>query len=246
MRIDRLVQGLFEESATAKHQLGDTYEWYGRLFMYKKAAEILAKGAQVVTKDAYYYTVDSVGAGNTVTEYSPFGGMVANQVVNIADAGAAVAENELAGMLLYTDSGSVTGGGQVAWIMGNTVGASGSAMKIYLFNALDTALDDTSDITVISEHVVEKSAVTTSVQPIIGVTNCAVTADYYFWAQKDGLGGPLVGEATTKHLSLTSGDDTEGTALMVDADALNAANIFGVGLATGVTDKRVPALLKCY
>jgi len=209
MRLERIAQSLFEQSSTAKHVLGDTYEWEGRIFRYSKAGEALSKGHILTPLATPTYTVDAV-ATNTAAEDSLYGRMAISQVVDVADAGATVAAGALAGMMLFVDDG--LGEGQAEWIIGNTAGASGSSMKIYLAAALTTALTaaGVSDITIYTDQVVEKAAITSANQIIVGVAPIAVTKDYYFWRQIYGMCFVLHGGTTAAGLHIRPGDNTEG------------------------------------
>ena len=217
MKADIQVHDFFTQSVTQKHPLGTTAEWLGKIFIYSKANEGLSAN-QILTPIATpTYAVDAV-ATNTATEDSVFGKMAISQVINITDAGATVAAGALAGMLVFVDDG--LGEGQAQWIIGNTAGASGSSMKIYLAAALGTALTGAgvSDITVYSEHVVEMAAITSKKQVVVGSPPIDVTSGYYFWRLRYGMGLCKHGATTAAGCKLIPGDDTEGQAVTAAAD----------------------------
>ena len=73
-----------------------------------------------------------------------------------------------------------------------------------------------SDIVIRHEPDAEKVAVTTLVTPVKGVAQATLASADYGWFLCRGIGGVLAGEVITINVSLTPGDDTEGTAEIGD------------------------------
>ena len=73
-----------------------------------------------------------------------------------------------------------------------------------------------SDIVIRHEPDAEKVAITTLVTPLKGVAQVTFASADYGWFLKKGIGGVLAGEVITINVSLTPGDDTEGTAEIGD------------------------------
>lgn len=220
-----VAQAWNEQSSTQKERLGQMACEEDRLFIYSKATEALSLGHIVVNLDPNghaTYSMDDV-ATNTSAE----GEYAISQVIT-ATAGADITKGALAGMPCFVDDG--LGEGQFARIRTNEAVASGSTFKIYLESALTTALTaaGNSDITIYPEHLVEKAAITSSLQVPVGVAPIAVTLNYYFWRQVTGICPVLLGEAGTQWLAFTAGDNTEGEGLEIDAgDTMDLASIGG-------------------
>ncbi|MDP3143016.1 MAG: hypothetical protein Q8N14_03595, partial [Candidatus Omnitrophota bacterium] len=103
-----------------------------------------------------------------------------------------------------------TGTGQVAKVKGNTA----DTLELYTDYALATALA-VADSGIAIRHApdAEKVAVTVEITPLRGVAQVAFASADYGWFLKRGIGGVLCGAAVTINYSITSGDDTEGTAI---------------------------------
>lgn len=248
MKTEIAVKDIFAESETQKHPLGTTFEWLSRKFIYSKADEALAAGDVLTPLATPTFAMDAVYT-NLTAQDSLLGKMAISQVVEIADAGATVMAGSLTGMMLYVDDG--LGEGQAEWIVGNTAGANGSAMKIYLRAALGTALTaaGVSDITIYSSDVVEKAAASSKLQVVLGVAPIAVTTKYYFWRQIRGLCRVLRGGTTTSAgWFLAPGDDTAGKAVVtVDSDDWGDASGFGVAITDAPADDTAClAFINCH
>lgn len=103
-----------------------------------------------------------------------------------------------------------TGTGQVGKIKGNTV----DTLELYTEYALATALA-VADSGIAIRHYpdAEKVPVTVEITPLKGVAQVSFASGDYGWFLKKGIGGVLCGAAVTINYSITSGDDTEGTAI---------------------------------
>jgi len=100
----------------------------------------------------------------------------------------------------------------VAKVKDNTA----TTLELYYDYALSTALAVAdSGIAIRHEPDAEKVAITVEITPLKGVAQVTFAASDYGWFLKRGIGGVTVGAgAATINYSLTSGDDTEGYAIV--------------------------------
>jgi len=101
-----------------------------------------------------------------------------------------------------------TGVGQAGRIAGNT----SDTLQLYPEFAFGTALSSSdSDITITSNYVVVKAAVTSKLQNAVGIAQIAMSASTYGWVLVKGEGVVLAGEALTPTgTDFVTGDDTTG------------------------------------
>ena len=171
----------------------------GRIWEYLKATEAISQ--YMVVSNPANTDVDTVSSSTNGS----------SQIVYITEASAGWTVADYEDHWLLVDDG--TGEGQLAKIKSNTA----DTLEIYVDYALGTAMAVAdSDIVIRHEPDAEKVAITTLVTPLKGVAQVAFASGDYGWFLKRGIGGVLAGEVITINVSLTSGDDTEGTAEIGD------------------------------
>jgi len=190
-------QDVLQTSDTAQATLGSNYQTPdGRVWVYVKASEAVAKGNVVVP-------VASVGV-DTVSSSANSAG----EIVFITEGSAGWTVGQFIDAWVLVDDG--TGAGQVAKVRRNTV----DTLELYPEWALDTALAvGDSDITIYRTGLVEKSAITDKTQRATGGAQVAFASDDYGWVLARGVGVVIAGEALTEGSSVVAGDDTEGQVL---------------------------------
>lgn len=154
-----------------------------------------------------------------------------SQVVYITEGSAGWTVGDYQDHWVIVDDG--TGEGQLGKIKDNST----DTLELYVDYAFGTALAVAdSDIVIRHEPDAEKIPVTTLVTPLKGVAQVAFASADYGWFLKRGIGGVLAGEVITINVSLTSGDDTEGTAEIGDtAKGLFDENHIGRCLVANTT-----------
>lgn len=203
-RAQSVDQDVYETSTTRKARLGQVIEdENGNKYIYAKASEALSQGMILVATTAADDTVSS------------------NTAKTIIETVTGLTADENVGGYVIIDDG--TGEGQVRKCIANTT------TTITLDRALDTALDVAdSDVTILRPHIVEKAAVTTEDQPVVGVAPEDVASGSYFWMQVSGTAGVLTGAAAAAAVQLSPGDDTEGTAKTIGAGVTSEdTNVIG-------------------
>lgn len=171
----------------------------GRVWEYLKATEAISQ--YMIVSNPANTDVDTVSSSTNG----------ASQIVYVTEAAAGWTVGDYQDHWIIVDDG--TGEGQLGKVKDNTA----TTLELYTDYAFGTALDVTdSDIVIRHEPDAEKLAVTTLVTPPKGVAQVAFAASDYGYFLKRGIGGVLAGEVITINVSLTPGDDTEGTAEIGD------------------------------
>lgn len=227
------AQGLFEESATAKHRLGTTRELDdGRRFVYCQA------------------TAANIAAGMAISKTSLV------QAMTVAAADAAI---NLAGVkqLTFTLTGTPTlnlyqdgiltikygpGLGCMYKVRGNTADDNPASERftVNLYDAIETTHTTATTAQIITnpyKSVLINPAVAngdaTTAERIMGVTTRIVTASYYFWAQTWGLANVLIDVSTAGNEAdekvLVAGA-TAGRLLLSAAGAENDQARYGMAM----------------
>lgn len=171
----------------------------GRIWEYLKATEAISQ--YMVVSNPANTDVDTVSSATDGDGH----------IVFVTEASAGWTAGDFQDHWLLVDDG--TGEGQVAKIKDNTADTL-ELYKDYRFTTAMAVAD--SDIVIRHEPDAEKVAVTTLVTPLKGVAQVAFAASDYGYFLKRGIGGVLAGEVITINVSLTPGDDTEGTAEIGD------------------------------
>lgn len=136
-----------------------------------------------------------------------------------------VSAGELAGAHLFVHGG--TGEGQLLRVKKHAAFAA-AAPTLYLAEAAATALDTTSDVSVLLHGQVDLCTAGTITETVVGVSIGAVTDEYYFWALKQGVGLVWVkGSACAATSLLTPGGATDaGKAAIQDGSFAAVESIF--------------------
>jgi hypothetical protein len=194
-------QGIFEESSTAMHKVGEKLVLDdGSVFYYAKASEAIAV-AQMCTFKPVIYTED------TVTVAHPIG----TTSVTIT-ASAAIAANEMAEGYLVVDEG--TGAGERYKIKSHLAIGNGATGLINLYDGLRTAwVIANTDITLYPNLFNSIQIANDRAECPAGVPLIAVTSAYYFWLQTwgfacvyvDGTASQLGAIETERNLTLAAG-----------------------------------------
>jgi hypothetical protein len=204
----------------AGYKLGDRVFTSNGVFVMTEASEDLTKGMCLTRIVAGRYSQNNLTITGTPTALPTS--------LAISDALATVAQGALAGKLLYFNNDEH--GGYAVYVKKNTAGANGSAMTIDLLTALGGVIGTNPDIDVIDPDYVEKSAVTSTIQKVVGI--CPTTVDQsdkpFFWRQVSGVAPVLAGAVIAVGRNITAGDDTEGSCVEnTEAVAYDDANVFG-------------------
>lgn len=213
-------QKVLEESQYPTAKLGEVaLTPDGRQWRYVKANEALSLGSALTRKaNVDVDTVSSAndGDGNTTLIKEGSAGWTAGAY---ADAYGLV------------DDG--TGQGQFFKIRTNST----DTLRLFTEYALSTALEvASSDIVIVTPHLVEKTAVTVLNQIPVGVAQVAFTSAYYGYVLERGIGAVLAGEALTANELCTSGDNTEGEVLNIDSgETPDDVSTFGRCLVANTT-----------
>jgi hypothetical protein len=201
------AQGIYEQSATALHKLGDRLQLGDRVFYYSQASEALAVG-KLNTQFPTVITED------TVTVAHPIG----TRQVSIT-ASATVVAQELAEGYLVVDEG--TGAGEIYKIKSHPAITSGAVGVFTLYDPLLTAWATAdTDVTIYGSHYRVRESNTAQTESAAGVSLISVTDEYYFWNQSYGPASVLFDEAAGNAAGtrgLTIGSSTVGAVEAIDA-----------------------------
>jgi hypothetical protein len=217
----------------------------GNVYVLSETAEDLARGHLLVTKIR--------GAEDAVTLNAAKTGVSLATIVN-----STFAAGKLIGNIAFFDD-DANDIGQGDYIKSHSAMVVGSAMSITLANALAAIGEEayeapgaSLDVSFWDYNYVEMSAVTSKLQPVIGIAPVAVDQSVapYFWRQKTGMALVIIDTAagTAGHV-LTAGGAKEGYALTAAADANNACTPFGAILAVSPNaggETYVVAVINCY
>lgn len=149
----------------------------------------------------------SVGVPTAVTAVDNVSSSTDNQgrIIYITKSSAGWTVGAFAGSTVVVDDG--TGVGQVAKVRTNTT----DTLILFPENALATALSVAdSDITIFSNSVVVKAAITSKLQNAVGIAQIAMSSGDYGWLLTNGVGTVLAGEVLVVGADFTTGDDTTG------------------------------------
>lgn len=199
------AQGLYAQSSSAKESLGSLrITKDGRKFRYGKAGGTLAAGNMTIGA-----TADTAHTNETLVAAIAKGSY--NFPITVT-AGTAIAANQLADGLFIVQDG--TGEGQCYTIMGNSaISASETIVNISLEDPIITALDTTSEVSLIHNPFYGVRHSATAEQIATGIPLIAVTSAYYCWLQ---TGGPCCwfnepGTAAGVGTNMISGTYTAGS-----------------------------------
>lgn len=201
------AQGIYEQSATALHKLGDRLQIGDRVFYYSQASEALTAGQL----NSYLPTIITE---DTVTVAHPIG----TRKVSVT-ASATVAANELAEGYLVVDEG--TGAGEVYKIKSHPAVSSSAVGVFELYDPILTAWSTSdTDVTLYGSHYRVQQSNAAQTESAAGVNIISVTDEYYFWNQTYGPAAVLFDEAfgsASGTRVATIGSSTAGSVEAIDA-----------------------------
>ena len=238
-------QGLYAESSTAKHNLGEKLELAdGRCFRYCYFDAAVTVG-KMVAPDMSTASAVEISDGTIAT------GGAGSSVVTITGSGSAgppadfqgVSANQYSGSYLHITDGA--GEGFTYRIKSNGA-ASSDAVEFTLYDPIVTALATGASDFAISPGLFKNVHVTDATQGTVvdyipvGVTVRGVTAEYYAWVQTKGAGTVLADGTITLANRLTLSDGTNGAVQLKDAEVEVE---IGYALATVATGEYAPVML---
>ena len=204
-------QGIYEESSTPKHAIGEKVELAdGRCFRYVYTAAAINPGLLVSQDVSATAIVESDGkltaasAGATEVTYTDSGTV-----------GSATADQYAGGYLHITDD---AGEGHQYRIKSNTA-ASSNAVTFTLYDGLVVAVTTDTDVGVtggLYYNVVGATAGTDGI--IAGVTTRGLTSNYYGWVQTAGIATVLADGSIAIGDNLTLSDGVAGAVQLKDAE----------------------------
>lgn len=201
------MQGIYEESSTARHPLGTRLQLGDRVFYYSQASEALTAGKL----NTFFPTIITE---DTVTVAHAIG----TRQVSVT-ASATVVANELAEGYLIVDEG--TGAGEIYKIKSHPAVTSGAVGVFTLYDPILTAwvIADT-DVTLYGSQYRIRESNTAQTESASGVNPISVTDEYYFWNQTYGPAAVLFDEVAgnaSGTRGLTIGSSTVGSVEAIDA-----------------------------
>ena len=225
------AQGIYEESATAKAELGHRIQVGDRTFHYAYAGgTALIAGTLVTPAEWLAGTLEvnlAVGTAAAVGTYS---------IPNITSA---AAQLNLAGGYMVVNV--VAGEGQCYKIRSSAANATtATSTDLVLYDPLETALTTSSQVELYSSPYFDLDLEAAITAHISGVPPIAVTANYYFWLQTWGPAAVLVG-ATTAAGDMLVPHTTDGS---VSPGAAYTSNIIGYALTAGTATEYNGAFLR--
>jgi hypothetical protein len=201
-------QGIYEQSATKKHALGERLQIGNRVFYYALAGAVALIAGQLCESAAYggsSATIQTNLTVPTVTDGSNAAGQ--NKVTVTMATDAATLDQFADGYLSVYDGTAAQGVGQTYRIKSNEVATAAGALKLTLYDDLVVVLTAAGAYCNVITNEFYKVLISAA-NPVgfpIGVPLIAVTATQYAWLQTFGpcaclLGGttPINGEALTR------------------------------------------------
>ena len=203
------TQGIFEESSTPKHPLGEKVELSdGRVFRYASIAATTAAG-DIVSQDVSATAVVEKENGMTAAAV----GATEVIITDSTTLGSATA-NQYAGGYLHTIDDA--GEGYTYRIKSNTA-ASSNAVTFTLYDAVQVAITTATDAAITGNlYGKVRPALGSADYIAAGVAPRAFTADYYGWVQTRGIATVRVDAAVAIELPLMLSDATAGQAEAAD------------------------------
>ena len=203
------TQGIFEESSTPKHPLGEKVELSdGRVFRYASIAATTAAG-DIVSQDVSATAVVEKENGMTAAAV----GATEVIITDSCTLGSATA-NQYAGGYLHTIDDA--GEGYTYRIKSKTA-ASSNAVTFTLYDAVQVAITTATDAAITGNlYGKVRPALGSADYIAAGVAPRAFTADYYGWVQTRGIATVRVDAAVAIGLPLMLSDATAGQAEAAD------------------------------
>ena len=214
------AQGIFDASSVKKEELGTLRVGQnGKSYRYARA------GATDLAAGVFTVGVATAAAhqNEAITAAVAIG--TRNLTVTVTAGTAIVADEFQGGEFLICDG---TGQGHSYEIDSNTaISASGTEINLSLKRPIKVALDTTSEFTLFRNPFYGAIVSTTLTLPLIGVTPCAVTANYYFWAQRTGLCSCIEDTTTT----VAGNPCQQGNAVAGTVEVAAAHTIHKIGIS---------------
>jgi len=185
------LQGIYEQSSSQKYRLGTPliYGSDGRKFRYAKNGGVaLAKALMTQTMVLDARLVDEIQTGKTQA-------VGAWEITILITTGITLAEDDLQDAFLLVNK--ATGMGDVYKILASKVGSTDTQLTLLLDSPLRTALDATSEITIVKNKYREVIIYPTTVTGrATGVPLIAVDISYFCWLQTGGC-APILADSST-------------------------------------------------
>ncbi len=236
LKLSGWKQGVYQESSTRKHVIGEKRHWNGKIFRYTKA------GGAALTR-AYLNQAVAVIAGlvNEAGIRAAGYAVGTRQMTLTVTAGATLSVDDLVGSDFIVNDNA--GEGQCIPIVSNTALASGgTSLTITLGDRVRTALTSASEFTIqLSPWLLVAMANSTDLMPT-GVPMIAVTADYYFWNQTRGMASVFHGTGGVATIGDPVSADTGTTGGVEKATAIGIA-VVGISMGQGVDGEFNPIYL---
>lgn len=178
------AQDIYEEKSTQLHRLGSKLVLGERIFQYCGNAAVALTAGKMVQSSAPIPNHTNVTVSAAVA--------IDGKVVTPTMGATAVTANQYADGYMHVND--VTGEGQCYRVKSHPAALSGATCAFTLYDALEAALDATSQVTLVAnpykEVIIAPNAALTA--PARGVPLIGVTASYYFWLQTAGPAPVLV------------------------------------------------------
>lgn len=237
-----IQQGIWEQSATAKHKIGTRMQLAdGRVFYYCQTNGGLTAGKLVESVPAVANHVECVGtiAGAVAA--------IGAKEVSFTIGATAMTANQYAEGMLYVNK--VTGLGYGYKIKSHISASSGGNTTVTLYDPIQVATDATSEFSMAYNPFAEVIVAATVTNLPAGVSLITTTDNYYSWLQTWGMavilqaGTPASGSAVIANATDGSVSDfatlTEGNS--------HVSRIVGYQYGTaGVAAEYTPVLLQLF
>lgn len=205
-----VAQGIYEESATALHRVGERLQLGdGRVFYYaKNGAVALTPGTLLVEQDqtALHINLSCAAAA------------IGDKEVTVTLGATAATANEYAEGYLSVNDG--TGEGHIYKIKSHPAADASATLKVKLYDGINVALvaSATSEVSLLhNPYYGVIISVADQANCPVGVAVIATTAAYYCWVQTWGVANVLADEAVAQGDECTIGTSVVGAVEAVDA-----------------------------
>lgn len=217
-------QDVHSESQYARAKLGEKIVTAdGRVYRYAKAGgTALAAGKLTVAAEVVPNHVNmAVAAAATVG---------ATQVTVTLGATAATANQYAEGFLIINDA---DGEGIAYKVASHPAASSGASLVVTLEDPIKVALTTSSEASLFkNKYDGLVISATDQADAPVGVSNIAVTANYYFWVQTGGIAAVLADETIAVGSAVVCGSSTAGAVETADTD--DVIQQVGVAIQAGV------------
>ena len=225
-------QGIYEQSLTAKGDLGSMLEFEdGRKFVYSKAGEELTASifCQGPVEDVGNFWEQMVVA-TTVTAGDKTITLTTQSIWT---------ENQFQDGWLVVEDTTADIQGTMRKIKSHPAAASGVSVVVTVYDAFVTAVTASTDEVSLLKNpyngVLEKNATATG--PLLGLPPRTITSGYYFWLQTHGPAAVTCGEASVVVGDQVCVDAVAGHVMLMNTPG--DAQLIGHMMATCDTDKNI-------